>query len=91
MGMDDFDSATAGSVILGIGDFVWLSHDIIVNGINGSYVIIGLLFLVGNIVLMVGLKQHHNRALRNRARRLKAKEDAKLLVNAMIDSELNSL
>lgn len=57
--LDDFDSATIASVILGIGDITWLTHDIMRNGFSWMYFIIGMLFLIGNIGLAIGLYQHN--------------------------------
>jgi hypothetical protein len=81
--VDEFDSATIGSIILGIGDIVWLSHDIMKNGMTHAYVIIALLFLVGNILLIVGLRQHHSHLHQVRAARKAAKKE---FVKALEDS-----
>mgnify|MGYP003402293683 CR=1 FL=1 len=59
---DEFDAATVGSVILGIGDIIWLSKDILHNGFGTTYGIIAFIFLLGNVLLVVGLRQHHERA-----------------------------
>ncbi len=57
--IDDFDYATYSSLLLGLGDILWLAHDISTRGMNLSYVIIGTIFMLGNIGLAVGLKKHH--------------------------------
>ncbi|CAB4212649.1 hypothetical protein UFOVP1437_50 [uncultured Caudovirales phage] len=72
---DEFDAATVGSVILGVGDIVWLSKDVIHNGFGTAYGVIALLFLVGNILLVVGLRQHHERANMVAKRKQLVKED----------------
>jgi len=66
--IDDFNSATYGSLILGVADIIWLTKDILHNGSSNIYSLIALLFLIGNTVLMIGLYQHskHLRALKSR-------------------------
>jgi len=72
---DEFDAATVGSVILGIGDIVWLGKDVIHNGFGTTYGIIAMLFLVGNILLIVGLRQHHETAREVKAKKKIIKKD----------------
>lgn len=88
---DAFDSATVGSAILGIGDVLWLSHDIYNNGVQGLYVLIAALFILGNVLLVVGLRQHHMRGKTNKARRLNEKLDRKEHVDKVLEQELNSI
>ncbi len=57
--IDDFDYATYSSILLGIGDVLWLTHDIMRNGMNGDYMVIGTIFLLGNLGLVIGLRKHH--------------------------------
>ncbi len=66
--IDEFDSATYGSLVLGLGDVIWLSKDILHNGFNAVYLIIAILFLIGNITIVVGLRQHslHIAGFKNR-------------------------
>lgn len=61
---DDFDYATYSSMLLGVGDVLWLAHDIMTRGIHFNYIVIGLLFLIGNLGLAVGLRKHHKRLRR---------------------------
>ena len=72
---DEFDAATVGSVILGIGDIVWLSKAILLNGFGNTYSIIAILFLVGNALLIIGLRQHHERAKDVKAKKKIVKKD----------------
>ncbi len=72
--VDDFDTATIGSVVLGIADIIWLSHDITKNGTADVYNIIGFMFLLGNILLVIGFRQHHIQLAAAKARRLDRKE-----------------
>ena len=57
--IDDFDYATYSSILLGIGDILWLAHDIASRGFNGHYAVIGAVFLMGNLGLVIGLRKHH--------------------------------
>lgn len=81
--VDEFDSATIGSIILGIGDIVWLSYDVMKNGFGNTYMFIALLFLIGNVLLVVGLRQHHSHLHQVRAARKAAKKE---FVRALEDS-----
>ena len=88
---DEFDSATIGSVILGVGDIVWLTKDILHNGIGLAYTSIALLFLVGNVLLVIGLHQHHvktNTVKVNKAKRLRR---TKAQMRLDVERELNGL
>lgn len=55
---DDFDVATLASIVLGLGDLMWLAHDIHRNGFSTMYTIIGFTFLMGNVFLALALRQH---------------------------------
>jgi hypothetical protein len=70
----DYDYASIGSLILGAGDVIWLTKDILHNGYVTTYGIIATSFLLGNLLLVYGLHIHHKRAMFHRARR---REEAK--------------
>lgn len=72
--IDEYGYATYGSVVLGIGDIVWLSKDIIHNGFVLTYGIIALLFLVGNVILVLGLHEHHKHIKESKANRRELKK-----------------
>ncbi len=63
--LDDFNMATYASVLLGLGDITWLVGDVSRNGIDPIYVTVGLLFLIGNLGLGLGLHKHHRRLVRH--------------------------
>lgn len=81
---DEFDSATVGSVILGIGDIVWLSHDIAKNGFTTVYFVIAMLFLIGNVMLVIGIRQHHTN-IKRKADKRKYKRSVKKLINREVN------
>lgn len=66
---NDFDYATIGSLVLGLGDITWLVKDVAHNGFGAVYGSIALLFLIGNIMTVWGLHIHHKRAMYHRNRR----------------------
>ncbi len=76
--IDDFDYATIGSVVLGIGDITWLIHDILKNGFIGNYVVIALMFLIGNIILIVGFQIHSKNIKELKAKRIRQRNSHKL-------------
>lgn len=86
---DDYDSATIGSVILGIGDIVWLSYDVVKNGFTTPYMVIALLFLIGNILLIVGLSQHHAHIKSINASRKQRKADKEDSIIHALEQEAN--
>jgi Flp pilus assembly protein protease CpaA len=67
--LNDFDYATIGASLLGIGDVIWLTHDILKNGWGGAYELIVFMFFIGNVMIVWGLHLHHKRAMYHRARR----------------------
>ena len=73
--LNDFDYATIGNLILGIGDITWLTRDILHNGFLTVYAVIALLFLLGNVMTVYGLHIHHKRAMFHRRRRRQERLD----------------
>lgn len=56
---DHFDYAVVASILITLGDIVWLTHDIVLNGFSYTYLMIGIIFTLGNIGLYLSLKKHH--------------------------------
>ncbi len=65
----DIGIGAVSSMILGLGDIIWVAHDICANGFNLSYLIIGILFLIGYCGLAYSLHSHHRDLVAHAARR----------------------
>jgi hypothetical protein len=56
---DHFDYSVVAGILITLGDMLWLSHDIVLNGFSFTYLTIGIIFLVGNLGLYLSLRKHH--------------------------------
>jgi len=88
---DEFDSATFGSIILGIGDIAWLTFDVMKNGFNPVYAFIMLTFFIGNVLLVIGLHQHHVKSKNVKVNKAKRLRRTKAQMRLDVERELNGI
>lgn len=56
--LDAFSSEILTNASILVGDSVWLTHDILTNGLSGSYFFIIMMFIIGFIGLYGSYKKH---------------------------------
>ena len=89
--LNDFDYATMGSLVVGVADVVWLTHDILANGFGSAYSVVGTLLLIGNIMAVYGLHIHHKRAMHHRLRRRQAALEQEYKIRKELEAEFNGI
>ena len=57
--LTNFEMACEFGILITAADVVWLLHDILTNGVSLSYILIGILLLIGLIGLVYVIYRHH--------------------------------
>lgn len=57
--LSNFELACEWGILTVIGDIVWLTHDILANGMSLWYAFIGMTFILGIVGLVYVLYRHH--------------------------------
>ena len=57
----DFESICILSLLIVFSDMIWLFHDIVANGLNLCYIIIGSGLLIGLIGILIIAWRHHKK------------------------------
>lgn len=89
--LNDFDFATIGALLVGLGDIVWLTQDIVINGFVGAHSIIVFMFFLGNVMVAYGLHIHHKRAMSHRARRERKNNEIEESIRSALAQEFNEI
>lgn len=71
----DIGIGAISSILILVADTAWLTHDILANGINIWYIVIGLVFIIGYIGLAWSLHSHHHKLAAQAARHCRYYEE----------------
>lgn len=68
----NFELSCIFGLVITLGDFVWLIHDVIDNGISTTYCVVGMLLIVGMLGLVYIIYRHNISLVRRLNRKLLA-------------------
>lgn len=55
----NFELSCLFGLLITLGDFVWLCHDVMQNGISGTYIFVGSMLLIGLIGILYIIYRHN--------------------------------